>query len=95
MMSGIGNIGKFGGDLILNKLNKPWFAIKKGVLYQYKKKTARDCDDKFLIHQISAVAMIKAKFPSDDDVLDNIGVLGNKQQAQFQMIYQNVIFVYI
>jgi hypothetical protein len=36
-MSGVGNIAMFGGDLVLNQLkflkNKPWFAIKKGVLY--------------------------------------------------------------
>lgn len=37
VMSGVGNIAMFGGDLVLNQLkflkNKPWFAIKKGVLY--------------------------------------------------------------
>ena len=64
-MSGVGNIALIGGDLVKLKFlkNKPWFAIKKGMLYQYERRQARDCMDSFRISEISAIAMIKTKPP--------------------------------
>lgn len=85
-MSGVGNIAMFGGDLVLNQLkflkNKPWFAIKKGVLYQYEKKSSRDCMDKFNIVNISAIAIIKTKSKDEAEInlKETLGVdklLGN------------------
>ena len=83
--------------------NKPWFAIKKGVLYQYEKKTSRDCMDKFNISLISAIAMIVAK-PKDENDIDFAGLAGagvdkllgsdKGPQAQFQMIYQDFYCIF-
>lgn len=56
--------------------------------------------DSFKIAEISAIAMIKAKPPSEDDInlKETLGVnniFGSSQPtAQFQMIYQNFYCVF-
>lgn len=98
VMSGVGNIAVFGGDMVLNQLkflkHKPWFAIKKGVLYQYEKKAARNCKDSFKIAEIQAIAMVNKKPPADDDLTATIIPGENKNQAQFQMIYQKFYCIF-
>ena len=56
MVSGIGNVTKNVFNAVGNVMNlKQFFAIKKGILYEYKSITARECESKYNIAKISAI----------------------------------------
>ena len=68
---GVGAIGNIGGKLIKSK---PYFEIKKGILYKYAKQNARRSDDSFILSDVSTI----------DQMFDKEA----KPTKKFNMIYK-------
>jgi hypothetical protein len=52
LKGGVGAIGNLGGNLIKGK---PFFEIKKGILYQYEKNGSRRALDRFVLSDVSTI----------------------------------------
>ena len=56
MISGFGaDLKGLAGGVTSGLKRQPYFEIKRGILYQYEKKKAKKCEDKFLLQNVSAV----------------------------------------
>lgn len=56
VVSGIGGVTKGVFNAVGSVIKRgTFFAIKKGVLYEYKSETSRDCESKIVISKISAI----------------------------------------
>mmetsp|Transcript_22319 Transcript_22319/g.15913 ORF Transcript_22319/g.15913 Transcript_22319/m.15913 type:complete len:125 (+) Transcript_22319:711-1085(+) len=59
LISGVGDIARFGTSNLTMLKSKPFFAIKQGILYQYEKEKSREANSKFEIRSFSAISVDK------------------------------------